>query len=36
MTAAFALIAAAASETALVRRNNEDAAYSGSLAVHGH
>jgi protein phosphatase len=29
MTAAFALIAAAASETGLVRRNNEDAAYSG-------
>ena len=29
MTAAFALVAAAASETGLVRRNNEDAAYSG-------
>jgi len=29
MTAAFALAAAAASETGLVRRNNEDAAYSG-------
>jgi PPM family protein phosphatase len=29
MTAAFALVAAAASETGLVRQNNEDAAYSG-------
>jgi PPM family protein phosphatase len=29
MTAALALVAAAASETGLVRRNNEDAAYSG-------
>jgi PPM family protein phosphatase len=29
MTAAFALVAAAASETGLIRRNNEDAAYSG-------
>jgi protein phosphatase len=29
MTAAFALVAAAASETGLVRHNNEDAAYSG-------
>ena len=29
MTVAFALVAAAASETGLVRRNNEDAAYSG-------
>ncbi len=29
MTAAFALVAAAASETGLVRKNNEDAAYSG-------
>ena len=30
MTAAFALVAAAASEAGLVRRNNEDAAYSGA------
>jgi PPM family protein phosphatase len=29
MTVAFALVAAAASETGLVRRNNEDAAYAG-------
>ena len=29
MTAAFALVTAAASETGLVRKNNEDAAYSG-------
>jgi len=29
MTAALALVAAAASETGLVRQNNEDAAYSG-------
>jgi PPM family protein phosphatase len=29
MTAAFALVTAAASETGLVRQNNEDAAYSG-------
>jgi serine/threonine protein phosphatase PrpC len=29
MTAAFTLVAAAASETGLVRQNNEDAAYSG-------
>jgi PPM family protein phosphatase len=29
MTAPFALVAAAASETGLVRQNNEDAAYSG-------
>jgi serine/threonine protein phosphatase PrpC len=29
MTAAFALVAAAASETGLVRHNNQDAAYSG-------
>src|SRR5690242_21699211 len=29
MTAAFTLVAAAASDTGLVRKNNEDAAYSG-------
>jgi serine/threonine protein phosphatase PrpC len=29
MTATFALVAAAASETGLVGKNNEDAAYTG-------